>query len=130
MRDIERIAKAVRGHWGVESMHWLLDVEFKDDLSRYWTGHGAKKHGRRPSLRPRSRPRQQTQGKRQIAPETGRLGPKVPNADTLTRLTVNLDSLPRSGSKSERLWRRVVEQTAHQLAVRTEEQSAGARGHR
>jgi predicted transposase YbfD/YdcC len=40
--DIERIAKAVRGHWGVESMHWLLDVEFKDDLSRYRTGHGAK----------------------------------------------------------------------------------------
>src|SRR5450755_4205038 len=40
--DIERIAKAVRGHWGVESMHWLLDVEFKEDLSRYRTGHGAK----------------------------------------------------------------------------------------
>jgi len=40
--DIERIAKAVRGHWGVESMHWLLDVEFKDDLSHYCTGHGAK----------------------------------------------------------------------------------------
>ena len=40
--DIERFAKAVRGHWGVESMHWLLDVEFKDDLSRYRTGHGAK----------------------------------------------------------------------------------------
>jgi len=40
--DIERIAKGCRGHWGVESMHWLLDVEFKDDLSRYRTGHGAK----------------------------------------------------------------------------------------
>lgn len=40
--DIERIASAVRGHWGVESMHWLLDVEFKDDLSRYRQGHGAK----------------------------------------------------------------------------------------
>jgi predicted transposase YbfD/YdcC len=23
-------------------MHWLLDVEFKDDQSRYRTGHGAK----------------------------------------------------------------------------------------
>ena len=23
-------------------MHWLLDVEFKDGLSRYRTGHGAK----------------------------------------------------------------------------------------
>ena len=40
--DIERIASAARGHWGVESMHWLLDVEFKDDLSRYRAGHGAK----------------------------------------------------------------------------------------
>jgi predicted transposase YbfD/YdcC len=40
--DIARIARGVRGHWGVESMHWLLDVEFNDDLSRYRTGHGAK----------------------------------------------------------------------------------------
>src|SRR6266446_6732903 len=40
--DIERLARGSRGHWGVESMHWLLDVEFKDDLSRYRTGHGAK----------------------------------------------------------------------------------------
>jgi predicted transposase YbfD/YdcC len=40
--EIDRIAKAVRGHWGVESMHWLLDVAFKDDLSRYRAGHGAK----------------------------------------------------------------------------------------
>jgi predicted transposase YbfD/YdcC len=40
--DIDRLAAAARGHWGIESMHWLLDVEFKDDLSRYRTGHGAK----------------------------------------------------------------------------------------
>lgn len=40
--DIERLADASRGHWGVESMHWLLDVAFKDDLSRYRSGHGAK----------------------------------------------------------------------------------------
>jgi predicted transposase YbfD/YdcC len=40
--DIERIAKGIRRHWGVESMHWLLDVEFKDDLSRYRAGYGAK----------------------------------------------------------------------------------------
>jgi predicted transposase YbfD/YdcC len=39
--DIERLAAGARGHWGVESMHWLLDVEFKDDLSRYRAGHGA-----------------------------------------------------------------------------------------
>jgi predicted transposase YbfD/YdcC len=40
--DIERLAKAARGHWGVESMHWLLDCTFADDLSRYRSGHGAK----------------------------------------------------------------------------------------
>nr|WP_283817650.1 ISAs1 family transposase [Bradyrhizobium diazoefficiens] len=40
--DIERISKTIRGHWGVKSMHWLLDVEFKDDLSCYRTGHGSK----------------------------------------------------------------------------------------
>jgi predicted transposase YbfD/YdcC len=40
--EIERIAACARGHWGVESMHWQLDVEFKDDLSRYRTGNGAK----------------------------------------------------------------------------------------
>ena len=40
--DVERLANAARGHWGVESMHWLLDVAFKDDLSRYRAGHGAK----------------------------------------------------------------------------------------
>jgi predicted transposase YbfD/YdcC len=40
--DIDKIADAIRGHWGVESMHWILDVQFKDDLSRYRQGHGAK----------------------------------------------------------------------------------------
>jgi predicted transposase YbfD/YdcC len=40
--DVERLAEAVRAHWGVESMHWLLDVAFKGDLSRYRSGNGAK----------------------------------------------------------------------------------------
>jgi predicted transposase YbfD/YdcC len=40
--DIERLAHAARGHWGVESMHWLLDCTFTEDLSRYRSGHGAK----------------------------------------------------------------------------------------
>jgi predicted transposase YbfD/YdcC len=40
--DIHRLAAAIRGHWGIESMHWILDVEFKDDLSRYRQGFGAR----------------------------------------------------------------------------------------
>jgi len=40
--DVERLSLGCRGHWGVESMHWLLDVEFKDDLSRYRCGFGTK----------------------------------------------------------------------------------------
>ena len=36
--DIERLAAGVRGQWGVESMHWIFDVEFADDLSRYRAG--------------------------------------------------------------------------------------------
>jgi hypothetical protein len=40
--DIHRVADGARGHWGVESMHWLLDIEFKDDPARYCGGHGAK----------------------------------------------------------------------------------------
>jgi len=41
---MERLANGLRGHWGVESMRWLLDIEFKDDLSRYCSGHGGNGH--------------------------------------------------------------------------------------
>jgi predicted transposase YbfD/YdcC len=30
----KRFSEAVRGHWGVESMHWVLDVTFREDDSR------------------------------------------------------------------------------------------------
>lgn len=30
----KRFAEAVRGHWGIESMHWVLDVVFREDESR------------------------------------------------------------------------------------------------
>lgn len=34
-------ARAVRAHWGVENrLHWVLDVVFRDDLTRFRTGDG------------------------------------------------------------------------------------------
>ncbi len=38
--DPTTFAHAVRGHWGIENrLHWVLDMVFKDDLSRLRTGH-------------------------------------------------------------------------------------------
>lgn len=30
----QRFSEAVRGHWSIESMHWVLDVNFREDDSR------------------------------------------------------------------------------------------------
>jgi len=38
--DVERFARAVRGHWGVENqLHWVLDVVFNEDQSRARSGY-------------------------------------------------------------------------------------------
>lgn len=31
--DIETLGRAVRGHWSIESMHWHLDVTFREDAN-------------------------------------------------------------------------------------------------
>jgi predicted transposase YbfD/YdcC len=39
----EKLAQAVRAHWRIEnSLHWVLDVTFREDLARTRKGHGAK----------------------------------------------------------------------------------------
>lgn len=38
----QRAAEAIRAHWGIESLHWVLDVIFNEDQSRLRRGHGAK----------------------------------------------------------------------------------------
>ena len=35
--------EAARGHWAIKNtLHWVLDVTFREDLSRLRIGHGAK----------------------------------------------------------------------------------------
>jgi hypothetical protein len=37
----DRIAEAIRGHWGIENrLHWIRDVVFAEDHSQFRTGTG------------------------------------------------------------------------------------------
>ena len=37
--DAAELAGYIRGHWNIESMHWILDVAFREDASRTSAGH-------------------------------------------------------------------------------------------
>lgn len=44
--DAERVAQAVRSHWGIENkVHWVLDVSFSEDGSRIRKGEGPRNVG-------------------------------------------------------------------------------------
>lgn len=44
--DASWLAQAIRSHWGIEnSLHWVLDVTFREDPSRIRTGHGPENMG-------------------------------------------------------------------------------------
>ena len=39
--SVEQAANAVREHWGIESMHWVLDVTMAEDACQIFKDHGA-----------------------------------------------------------------------------------------
>ncbi len=44
--DAKAMGKTVRGHWGIEAMHWIMDMCFDEDRSRIRIGHGAQNFSR------------------------------------------------------------------------------------
>ena len=42
VNTVAQFADAARAHWGVEAMHWVLDVTFREDDCRVRKGHAAR----------------------------------------------------------------------------------------
>ncbi|MBM3197759.1 MAG: ISAs1 family transposase [Chlamydiae bacterium] len=45
IESAERLGKIIQAHWGVESLHWSLDVVFREDEARANTLHAAQNLG-------------------------------------------------------------------------------------
>jgi hypothetical protein len=75
-------------------MHWLLDVEFSDDLSRYRTGHGAKNIAivRRFALGLVCA--NKCKGGVKTRRKKRRPGPQLPARNPPAQIAVNLNSMP------------------------------------
>lgn len=44
LTDIDLLSNAVRGHWSIESMHWHLDVTFREDFNNTIDKNAAQNH--------------------------------------------------------------------------------------
>ncbi len=68
---VSEFSRSVRKHWGIESMHWILDVVFGEDASRIRTGYATENMSfvRRfvTSLLKQDTSRSSLKGKRKIA---------------------------------------------------------------
>jgi hypothetical protein len=74
-------------------MRWVLDMVFKDALSRYRSGNGAKNMAGPPLLL-QSHPSPQGQGKHQNQAQSRWMGSSLPPRNPATKMSVNLDSEP------------------------------------
>ncbi len=95
----ERATEAIRSHWGIESLHWMLDVVFKEDQSRLRRGYGAQNMAScvaSPSIW--CGPKKENDPSKQ--PERRPDGTPTPSRPSSAHTRVNLDSMPWASSSS------------------------------
>ncbi len=77
---------AVRAHWRIENaLCWVLDVSFKEDLSRQQRAW-RQEHGRRQTLRHQHRAKRQGQTLHQTQTKNRRMGPRLPTSPLNTSI--------------------------------------------